>query len=336
MILMRRWFGAGLGLAILASCAKKEQPTQPAGGALEPIRLQTDWLAQAEHGGFYQAVAKGFYAESGINASIVTGGPGITPLEALMGGYADISVGRSDDVITVVSHGLPLVIVAVYMEHDPQAILVHDEDSIRTFQDLNGRTIKAAPDATWIPYLRTHYHIDFRLIPLNFGMGEFMADMHFTQACFVTSEPYYVRKHGGHPRTLLLADSGYNPYRCLLTTRHFLADHPRAVRAFIAASLKGWKDFMEGDPNPALKLISSRNDQITNDEMHFAIDAMRDQQIVAGRPDLGERLGLMTRGRLEEQARLLAQIGVTSSILPVESFATFDYLPDDLRAAGLR
>jgi NitT/TauT family transport system substrate-binding protein len=122
----------------------------------------------------------------------------------------------------------------------------------------------------------------------------------------------------------------------MLTTRRFLAEHPKAVRAFVAASIEGWKDFMDGDPDPALKLIASRNNQITFDLMHFSIQAMREQGIVTGRPELHEQIGLMTRSRLEDQARILAQIGITRTVLPIEKFATFDCLPDDLRAASLR
>jgi NitT/TauT family transport system substrate-binding protein len=194
----------------------------------------------------------------------------------------------------------------------------------------------AAPEQVWITYLKLNYPIEFNLIPLNYGLGEFMADKHFIQQCYVTSEPYYVRKNGGHPRTLLIADSGYNPYRCLVTTRHFLAQHPAAVRAFVAASTRGWTDFMEGDPDPALRIIAGLNDQITGEQMRFSLKVMHDQEIVAGKPELGERIGLMKRSRLEEQARILAQIGITSSVIPVDRFATFDCLPAELREAGSR
>jgi NitT/TauT family transport system substrate-binding protein len=331
-----RWLLPAVCAALLPACAKHDAAPTAAGKPLETVRLQTDWWPQAEHGGFYQALAKGYYSAVGINAVIVSGGPGITPIQALMSGYSDLSVGRTDDVILDASEGLPLVVVAVYMEHDPQAILVHEEDTIKSFKDLAGRTIMAAPESDWVAYLKLHYKIDFNLIPLNFGMGEFMADKHFAQQCFVTNEPYFVRKNGGHPRTLLIADSGYNPYRCILTTRRYLAAHPQAVRSFVAASVRGWKDFMDGDPEPAIRLISQRNDQITVDLMRFSIQAMREQQIVSGNPDLGERIGLMTRKRLEEQARILAEIGITHTVVPLEKFATFDYLPDDLRAAASR
>jgi NitT/TauT family transport system substrate-binding protein len=216
------------------------------------------------------------------------------------------------------------------------AIMVHEDDPIKSLKDLNDRTVMAAPEQDWIQYLRLHYHIEFRLIPLNYGVGGFMADKHFVQQCFVTNEPYFVRKNGGHARTLLVSDSGYDPYRCLLATRHFVEEHPRAVRAFVAASIKGWKDFMSGDPEPALKMILSRNPQNTRDLMQFSVQAMRDQHIVAGSPELGEQVGLMTRRRLEAEARLLSDIGITRSDLSVDKFATFDFQPEDLRAIGLR
>jgi NitT/TauT family transport system substrate-binding protein len=328
--------GYALAIALVAGCSRTEAPRLSPTSTVETVRLQTDWYPQAEHGGFYQAIARGYYAKAGVNTVIVTGGPGIKPLQALMAGYADICVGVTDDVIVDVGNGLPLVIIAVYVEHDPQAILVHDEDSIRSFKDLEGRTMMAGPEQDWITYLRLHYHVNFKVIPLNFGLGEFMADKHFIQQCFVTNEPYYVQKYGGHAHTIMVSDSGYDMYRCLLTTRHFLGEHPRAVRAFVAATIEGWDDFMGPDPEPALKLIMAANKEITPDLLHFSIEAMRTKQLVAGDPGRGERIGLMTRRRLEDQARIMAQAGITSSVMPLESFATFDYLPPDLRAAGLR
>jgi NitT/TauT family transport system substrate-binding protein len=322
-------------LGLLAACSRKDAPEGSSAPALGAVRFETDWYPQAEHGGFYQALAKGYYASAGIKTVIIPGGPGITPVQALMSNYADISVSPTSDAIVLVNNGLPIVIIGVYMQHDPQAILVHDEDSIRTFSDLNGRTVMAAPEQDWIAYLKLRYHIEFNLIPLNYGLGEFMADKHYVQQCYVTSEPYYVREKGGHPRTLLISDSGYNPYRCLITTRRFLAEHPAAVRAFVSQSIRGWTDFMGADPDPALRMIAGLNDQITYDHMRFSLQVMRDQHIVAGQPGLGEQIGLMKRSRLEDQARILAQIGITKSVLPVEKFATFDCQPAELRGIGL-
>jgi NitT/TauT family transport system substrate-binding protein len=233
--------------------------------------------------------------------------------------------------IAWVSKGLPFVIVGVYMERDPQAILVHEEGPVKAFADLNGRTVMGVPGSNWIEYIKVHYHVDFNLIPSNFGLAQFMADKNFVQQCFVTNEPYYVRKNGGHPRTLLMSDSGFRPYRVLYTTQRYVREHPREVRVFVAASLRGWDDFMNGDPSPGKALISKGNASMSGEFMDYSIKAMRDEHIVTGRAEDGERLGLMTRRRMEEQVNDLSQLGIIPALIPVDKFARFDLMPADLQ-----
>ena len=319
-------------LAFGAGCSK--QPGPASGAPLPQVRLKTDWYPQAEHGGFYQAVAKGYYKEAGIEVEIIPGGPGVPVSQIVLSGQVDIAIGRSDDIIAWGSQGLPLVMVGVYMERDPQAILVHDESPVKTFADLNGRTIMGVPGSNWIDYLKLHYHIDFRLIPSNFGIAQFMADPNFIQQCFVTNEPFFVRKNGAHPRTLLMSDSGFKPYRVLYTTQRYLRDHTPEVRAFLAASQRGWDDFMNRDPAPGKALIVKNNENMSDAFMDYSIQAMRDYQIVAGKPEAGERPGLMTRARLEEQMHDLVQLKIIPELLPVDKFARFDLMPPDVHAGA--
>ena len=326
--------------AALAGCSRPSGPSaaSPAEGGppapLPKVRFKTDWFPQAEHGGFYQALAKGFYKEAGIDVEIVPGGPGVPVEDIVLAGQVDVAMGRSDDMIAWVSKGVPLMTVGVYMERDPQAILVHDEDSVRTFADLNGRTIMGVQGSNWIDYIKVHYHIDFNLIPSNFGIDQFMADKTFIQQCFVTNEPYYVRKNGGHPRTLLMSDSGFNPYRVIYTTPRYAREHPEELRAFIAASLRGWGDFMNGDPSPGKALIAKSNTSMSNEFMDYSIQAMRDDHMVSGKAELGERPGLMTRKRLEEQVNDLYQLKIIQELIPVDKFARFDLLPPELQAGA--
>ena len=320
---------------LLCGCSRPAPlPPQAGGGAPLPrIRFKTDWYPQAEHGGFYQALAKGFYRDAGIDVDIIPGGPGILVPQLMLTGQADIAMARSDDILVFADQGLPFVIVGAYMEHDPQAILVHEEDTVRTFADLNNRTIMAVPGVHWIDFLKLRYHIDFRQIPSNFGIAQFMADTAFIQQCFVTNEPYYVRKNGGHPRTLLLSDSGYDPYRIIFTTQAFLRDHPEDVRRFVAASIHGWDDFMNGDPSPGKALIAARNPNMTNEFMDYSIRAMRDAHIVSGKPELGERLGMMTRARMQGQVDTLSQLKIIPGAIALEKIVRFDLLPAQLQAA---
>jgi NitT/TauT family transport system substrate-binding protein len=321
---------------LAAGCSKPAPAAAPASAsaALPKVRFKTDWYAQAEHGGFYQALAKGYYRDAGLDVAIVPGGPGVLVPQVMLAGQVDIAMGASDDLVIWGAKGLPFVAVGVYMEHDPQAILVHDESPVRTFADLDHRTIMAVQGVNWIEYLKAHYHIDFNLIPENYGIAQFMADKDFIQQCFVTNEPYYVRKNGGHPRTLLIADSGFDPYRVIYTTQRYLRDHPAEVRAFVAASLRGWDDFMNGDPAPAEALIAKDNENMTNEFMDFSIKVMRDERIFSGKAELGERMGLMTRRRMQDQVELLFQLKIIPELIPLDRFARFDFMPPDLQSGA--
>jgi NitT/TauT family transport system substrate-binding protein len=322
-----RWLTALLAAALLAEagCHRAAGPA-PAGGP-EPLRFQVDWYPQAEHGGFYQALAKGFYRDAGLDVTILSGRPGFTAQESVLAGVSDVAMARSDDLIKLVSDGKPLVIIGVFMEHDPQAILVHADGPIHAFADLNGRTIMAAPGATWVDYIRLKYHISFATIPVTFGIAQFMADRNFAQQCFLTNEPYYVEQSGAKARVLPLADSGYDPYRVIFTTRAYLRDHGPALRAFLGASLRGWQDFMDGDPQPAMDVILKENARMSVPFLRYSTDAMRRYHLVEGWTDRGERAGLMLRQRLADQSQVLARLHLIPAELSPDDFATFAFQP---------
>ncbi len=326
-----------LALALLAGCGKPAAPKPAANGSapakpLTKIRFQTDWYPQAEHGGHYQALAKGFYAEAGLDVEILSGGPGPGPPQKLISGMADIAMGRSDDIMVQVGNGLPFVIVGALMQHDPQAILLHDSNPVKSFADLNGKSIMAVPGSNWINFLKVRYKIEFNIVPLNYGLAQFMADKNFIQQCFITNEPYYAAKNGAKPRTLLLDDSGFKPYRIFYTTQRFARENPEAVRAFLAASIRGWDDFLGGDPAPGKRLIASRNEQMTIEFMAFTIDALKANRLVSGDPAKGEQTGLLTRKRLQEQMDTLVELKVMPAPVPMEKVVRFDLLPAALQA----
>jgi NitT/TauT family transport system substrate-binding protein len=332
---VRTFFGAALASAVLLCGCSKPAPSASASGAPAPtkLRFKTDWYPQGEHGGFYQAEAKGYYRDANLDVEIQPGGPGILVTQLMLSGQCDVAMGRTDDLIVYAGQGLPFVIVGVYMEHDPQALLVHEEDTVKSFADLDHRTVMATPGVYWMDYLRLKYHLDLREIPLNYGLAQFMSDKTFIQQCFLTNEPYYVRKNGGHPRVIPLSESGYDPYRAIFTTQAYLSAHPEAVRAFIAASLKGWDEFMNGDAAPAKAAILKANPQMTVEFIDFSMKAMREEKIVFGKAEAGERLGLMTPKRMEEQVTALAQLKIIPQLLPLEKFARFDLLPPELQPA---
>ncbi|HZZ56346.1 MAG TPA: ABC transporter substrate-binding protein [Opitutaceae bacterium] len=298
-----------------------------------PVSLQADWFAEAEQAGNYQALARGFYRQAGLDVTILDGGPGGFPLQKVAEGQADMALGRSDDVILAVARShLPLVILCAYMEKDPMAVLVHAASPVRGFRDMAGKTVMADPASAWVPYLKARYHMEFGLVADNYGLSEFMVEPNLIVQGFATNEPYYLRLHGVPTRTLLIADSGYNPYRVIYSNQGFVRDHPDAARAFVAATLRGWNDFLTGDPTPGESMIYARNRSITPAFMAFSIRAMAEDHLLRGNPARGERLGLITRRRLQEQVDLFWKLKVIETRIPVDAFATFAFLPPDLAA----
>jgi NitT/TauT family transport system substrate-binding protein len=314
---------------LLSACSRTPAP---AGSERVSIAVQADWYAEAEEAGNYQALAKGFYRDAGLDVTLLNGGPGGFPFQKVISGDAQFALGRSDDVILAVSRGLPILIVCAYMEKDPMAVIVHDESPVRDFGDLAGKSLMADPTSVWLRYLKAQYHMEFGIIPLNYGLAEFMADRNFIIQGFATSEPYYARQKGVAARALLIANSGYNPYRVIYGNAAFIRSHPDAVRAFVAATLRGWQDFLEGDPAPAKRLIFARNEAMTEDLMRFSTNSMKDNRFVTGDPLKGERLGLMTRRRMQEQVDLFVKLGLIQTPVPLDKFVSFAFLPPELQA----
>jgi len=316
-------------LALAPSCSKPQPivTATPTAAPLFKLRVKTDWFAQPEQGGIFQAIAKGFYRDAGLDVDIISGGPGRPVLTGLLADQSDIELSQSDDVILRVKAGLPLVIIGAVMEHAPLAVMVHDSSPVHTFADLRGGTVMALPGTTWMSFVRAKYHIDFQFIPISYSIAQFMADKSLIQQCFITSEPYFVAQNGGKARSILIADSGYDPYRVYVTTKKFLSEHPDQVRAFVAASVRGWDDFMTGDATPGRLLIQSLNPQMTPAFLDYNIAAMARYQLVAGHPELGERTGLLTTQRLQEQIDQLVSLNVVAPGLTVDQIATFDFIP---------
>ena len=318
-------------LALLAGGCTRKAPVVLAPGGLKKIVLQTDWFPQAEHGGFYQALAKGFYREAGLDVEILPGGPGMTIKLSVAKGLADFGMYRSDDAIVAASRGLPLIIVGAVLQHDPEALLVRASSPVKTLQDLNGRSVIAPPSMTWIPYVKQKYHIKFDLRPLNYGLAVFLADPDAIQQCMMTSEPYFAEQRGVKVRTVPLADSGYDPYHSIICRRELVRNSPDVVRAFVAASIRGWRDYLEGDPAPAHALIQQRNSQMSTGQLEYSRRALIAHALVTGDAAHRERIGRISIKRIQQQIDVLTEMKILEVPVTAASVATRAFLPIDAR-----
>jgi len=315
---------------LMGGCARKEAVVSPATG-LRKVVLQTDWFPQAEHGGFYQALAKGYYREAGLDVEILPGGPGATIKLSVAKGIADFGLYRSDDVIVAASRGLPLVMVGAVLQHDPEALLVHDESPVRSLRDLQGRSVIAPPSMTWIPYVKKKYGIEFDLRPLNYGLAVFFADQDAIQQCMMTSEPYFAEQRGVRVRTVPLAGSGYDPYHTIMCRRELVRTSPEVVRAFVAASIRGWRDYLEGDPAPAHALIRQRNPQMSTGQLAYSRNALIVHALVSGDPARGERIGQISVARIQQQIDVLTEVKILEVPVAAARVVTRAFLPAEAR-----
>jgi NitT/TauT family transport system substrate-binding protein len=285
-----------LAASALQGCHKLS--TDPVGSArLTKVILQADWYPQPEHGGFYTAVTKGYYRDEGLDVSIQPGGPYVAVTQQVASGGAQFGMIASDTILEAVADGQPLVAVAATMQHDPQGIMVRKDSPVHSFPDLNGHTVAVKPGSTWFEYLVKRYQLNRVVeIPATYSVANFVADPHYIQQCFPTSEPFFARQAGIETRVLLIGDAGYSPYRVMFTTQEFLQQHPDTVAEFVRASLRGWRDYLN-DPAAAHTVIAKLNPALNPDWMKFSWQALRDGHFVTGDDPSSARLGEMTPQR---------------------------------------
>ena len=322
----------GLALAFLAVItAGCSRPAAPKAAAEKPelrkVVLQTDWFPQAEHGGFYQALARGFYAQAGLEVDIWSGGPGAGIKLKVAKGEADFGMNRSDDIFLAASHGLPLVMVAATMQHDPMALMVHEASPVKTFRDLAGRVVIGNVGLAYMPYLERKFGITFEKRQNTYGLGEFLADPEAIQQCVVTNEPFFAQEHGRRVRTLPLASAGYDSYHAIFCRRELTRLAPDVVRAFVHASIRGWRDYLLGDPAPADELIRQRNPQMSAELLHFSRSEMIIRQLVQGDLAKGEDIGQLSLLRLAQEMDVLLNLKIMDTPLVVATVATREFLP---------
>src|SRR5271168_4565631 len=263
--------------ALLSGCSTKK-----AANGLTPVKFLTDWYPQPEHGGFYDALIKGYYKDEGLDVTIIPGGPYVIGEQQVAADAVQFGMASSDKILEAVGNDEPLIAIGATMQHDPQGIMVHAGSPVLTFADLEGHFVAVKPGSTWFSYLEKRFKFNsVRTIPATYSVSNFLQDPNYIQQIFVTSEPFFARKSGAQIRTLLISDAGYDPYRVFVTSTQFLKEHPEIVGKFVRASLRGWRDYLN-DPTAANETISKLNPAMSRDQMAFTYQALKDGKFIAG------------------------------------------------------
>jgi len=285
------------------------------GLALDKVTLATNWKAEAEHGGFYQAVATGIYKRYGLDVTIRMGGPQVNNPQLLAAGLVDFNVGASSfAALNYVKSKVPMVTVAAIFQKDPQVLLAHPGQGNDSLEALKGKPILIAPLArtTFWNFLHIRYgYTDDQIRTYTFNMAPFLADKKTIQEGYLTSEPYTLQKAGVKPVVLVLADHGFDSYSTTIECAWKLVDtRPDLVQRFVNASIEGWYSYFYGNPAPANARIKRDNPEMTDDLLAYSIAAMKKYGVVDSGDALTLGIGAMTDARWKSFATSMIQAGV--------------------------
>ncbi len=261
--------------------------------ALDKVTFLTNWFAEAEHGGYYQAVAEGIYEKYGLEVHIGMGGPQVNVYQLLLAEKADFVMGYDNATISAVEQGLPVITVAANFQSEPVGLIAHPD--VRKIEDLKTRTllIGQASETTYWPWLKAKYGFtEAQKKPYAYSVQQFLIDKNIAQQGYITSEPYAIEKGGVKPVIFHLAKYGYPPYaQTVVTLTKTVKNKPDLIKRFIEASALGWKSYLK-NPAPANTLIKKENPQMDDEQLAFSVAKLREYGIVEGGD--AQKLGLFT------------------------------------------
>ena len=303
---------ASMLLSVMATAAFAQS-----GAKRDAVSFGTNWLAEAEHGGYYQALADGTYQKFGLDVTIRQGGPQAANRNLLIAGKIDFYMGGTLGSFDAVKEGIPLVTVAAIFQKDPQVLMAHPDQGIESFADLARLpTIFMGKEGyiTFFTWMKANYKgfSDAQFKPYQFNPAPFIADPKSAQQGYATSEPYEVSKQAGwSPKTFLLADQGYNPYSTTIETQsRMVAEKPEIVQRFVDATIIGWYNYLNGDNAAANKLIKQDNPEMTDGQIAFSIEMMKKAGIVISGEAETKGIGCMTEAHYKDFFDKMAAIGI--------------------------
>ncbi|MGZ5837496.1 MAG: ABC transporter substrate-binding protein [Xanthobacteraceae bacterium] len=303
----------GLGALLILNAAATAQTTR------DKVSFGTNWVAEAEHGGFYQAVADGTYAKYGLDVTIVSGGPQVNNRILLPVGKLDFYMSANSlQSFDAVAQNVPTIAVAAMFQKDPQVLIAHGDQKISDFADLKKLTLFVSNEgmASYFQWLRADYGFDpAKVKPYTFNPQPFLADKNSAMQGYVTSEPFAIEKATHQkPKVFLLADQGFSSYSTLIETRKDLVEKkPDLVQRFVDASIIGWYNYIYGDNKPGNDMIKKTNPEMTDELLAYSVDRMKEYGIVDSGDSLTTGIGAITDARMANFFDKMVRAGVVKA-----------------------
>src|SRR5437660_10348309 len=299
---------------------------------LDQVKFGTNWVAEAEHGGFYQAVADGTYRRYGLDVTIVPGGPQVNNRILLPVGKIDFFLSANLlQAFDAVEQNVPTIAVAALFQKDPQVLLAHPDQGIERFEDLKKLTLFVSSEgrATYFQWMKSEFGFrDEQVKPYTFNPQPFLADKRSAMQGYVTSEPYAVEHAAGFkPKIFLLADQGFNAYSTLIETRRELVDkQPDLVRRFVEASIIGWMNYVYRDNSAANATIKRDNPEMSDDLPAYSVAKLKEYGIVDSGDSLKLGVGAMTDARVQSFFDNMVTAAVVKAGIDVRKAYTLQFV----------
>jgi NitT/TauT family transport system substrate-binding protein len=300
--------------------------------ALDKVTFGTNWVAEGEHGGFYQALADGTYRKYGLDVTIVPGGPNANNRMLLVVGKIDFFMSANTlQGFDAVERGVPTVEVAAMFQKDPQVLLAHPDRGINKFSDLKNLTLFVSSEgvASYFQWLKADFGFkDDKVKPYTFNPQPFLVDKASAMQGYVTSEPFAIEKEGKFkPRIFLLADEGFSAYSTLIETRRELVEKkPELVQRFVDASIIGWYNYLYGNNAPANALIKAQNPEMTDELLAYSLAKMKEYGIVDSGDAKTLGIGAMTDARMKDFFDKMVRAGVAKAGLDYRKSYTLQFV----------
>jgi NitT/TauT family transport system substrate-binding protein len=300
-------------------------------GAAEEVSFGTDWKAEAEHGGYYQALATGIYQRHGLEVTLRQGGPQVNHAQLLAAGRLDFNVAPNSFVpLNFVRENIPMVAVAAIFQKDPSVLIAHPGQGNDSLAALKGKQIMIGSDTritSWM-FLKSKFgYTDDQIRPYTFSVAPFLADPKAIQQGYLSSEPFTIESQGVKPVVLLLADAGYSSYGSLIeTSDKLLQEKPDLVQRFVDASIEGWYSYLYGDPAPANALIKRDNPEMTDALLAYGIAKIKEYGVVDSGEAKTHGIGAMTEARWRDFFDTMAKAGVYPDNLDFRKAFTLQFV----------
>jgi NitT/TauT family transport system substrate-binding protein len=301
--------------------------------AQDKVRFGTNWLAQAEHGGYYQAVADGTYAKYGLDVTIVQGGPQANNRLLLPVGRIDFYMGGNMiQAFAAVEQNIPTIVVGAIFQKEPQVLIAHPGQGFDKFADLkksNSIFVSKEGLASYYQWMKAEFGFkEEQVKPYTFNAQPFLADKQSVMQGYLSSEPYAIEKAAGFkPKVFLLADEGFDTYSTTIETRTELVQKsPDMVKRFVEASIIGWYNYLYGDNKLANAAIKKENPDMTDDKIAVGIALMKEYGIVDSGDTLKSGIGAMSDARMKSFFDKMVKAGVVKASVDYKKSYTLDFV----------